>query len=85
MFLSENENRIHQCSFDYHSRFFAIISYDGHCFDLNLYDLKMTQVEDSICECEDHDDENVRLIVNEQNSSFIGSIFKRITQVFTLL
>ncbi len=58
-----------------------MISYNGDSFDLNLYDLKLTQDEDSICECENHDDEHVKLITNEQKSSFFGRLFKKITNV----
>ena len=58
-----------------------MICYNGDSFDLNLYDLKSAQDEDSICECENQDDEYVKLIKNEQKGSFFGRLFKKITNV----
>lgn len=45
----------------------------------------MTDVDNTICECEENDDDQVRTIESEQNSSFIGSFFKKITQVILIL
>lgn len=62
-----------------------MISYDGTSFDLNVYDLKMTDVDNTICECEENDDDQVRTIESEQNSSFFGSFFKKISRVNLIL
>ncbi len=62
-----------------------MLSYDGTSFNLNVYDLKQTEVDNTICECEENDDDQVRSIENEQNSSFIGSFFKKITQVCIII
>src|SRR5690242_15565628 len=88
LFLTSSELIITNACFNDKSRFFSILSYNGEDLNLNLFDLKHCDSEDHLCQCDDHDDEEVKLISSlhevQKTNSFFGSIVNKISSVMII-
>jgi hypothetical protein len=87
LFLCSHELKVTNACFNFKSKLFATLSYDGTDLNLNLFNLKILSSEDHLCQCDDHDDGNIKKIhetIAEANTGItsyfgIGSLVSKIT------
>jgi hypothetical protein len=83
LFLTLAEHKIFNLNFDSKSRFISMLSFDGLDLNLNLFDLKHSKSDNQLCQCDDYDDSQVKLISGEkkERNSFFGSLVNKISNV----
>jgi hypothetical protein len=85
LLLSMDEHKIFNLNFNYKNRFVSILSFDGKDLILNLYDLKNSDDEVELCQCDDCDDSDINLISSERAHSLFGKLVSKISHVKYLL
>lgn len=87
LFLCSHELKITNSCFNFKSKMFACINYDGTDLNLDLFNLKILNSEDHLCQCDDHDDDQIKKIkdiLTEKNKGVtsyfgIGNLVSKIT------
>ena len=85
LFLTNHELKIMNACFNNKSKFVATLTYNGTGLNLNLFDLKNSDTEDHLCQCDDHDDSEVKHISSlndvHKTYSFFGNFVSKLSVV----
>ncbi len=83
-FLINAELNILNVSMSIKNRFLFFLSFNGKDLNLNALDLKNSDSEDHLCQCDEYDDENVKKMDSSKQNhsySFFGGIFNKLSDV----
>lgn len=88
IYLGQSELKLINVSFSIKSRFTALLIINNNSLRINIFDLKNLNENDHLCQCDDHNDEEVvRLDGNQltRQGSVFGSFFSKLSKVRTCL